>query len=185
MIDHRESPFSADFTATQYQKLGQLVADKDAFLFLFEIARATEPLNLAKLCGRFRVSPQLIVDTFQIVAGLGMASQKAGTYSATFFGKAVVDMIETCANAYEPQVETSQSYGSSITMETVSGISMAATNNTIRGTLSSSSSAEALGNASFGVASTATDKSPTDVTLNIGSDPAEAENASRNHNYLR
>jgi len=170
------------FDESQYLRLGRLAADRDSFLLLFEISRSPKPLNLLQLCGRFRASPQLINEGFLELADMGMAFKRAGTYAATAFGESVIDVIEEIANGFQPAPEVPESNVSSVMFGQPGIMFNAATNNSVRETLSNS--------ASVMTQNVATGKSPPitiatdDNATAIQAGQSEVKNASRNHDYL-
>jgi hypothetical protein len=178
MMNHTKSYRFLD--ESQYIGIGRLVADRDAFLLLFEISRSPEALSLVRLCGRFQASPKLVNEVFLELADLGMALRHAGRYSATKFGKSAIDFIEEIANSYRPSPEVPRGKTDYIVLE--SDAVGAATNNSVRGTFSNSISAVKK--------STATSKSDpqplaTDSNATaMESGQSEVKNASRSHNYL-
>ena len=172
---------SYDFSETEYLKVGRLAADRDAFLLLFEVARAATPLNLAKLCGRFRAGPEVVDEVFSELAALGMCSRQSGSYLTTPFGESVIALMEDVANEFRPQPEVPKTQACSVFV--AQGYSLAATNNSVRGTFSNCVS---VVNTAPGVGKSITTPTATDLNLaDVGPRQAEVKNAPRNHNYLR
>ncbi len=171
------------FSEFQYLRIGQLVADRDAFLLLFEIVRSARPLTIAQLCGRFRASPALVNEVFMELSDLGLAHKDAGAYKATSFGESVVDFVEGIANRFRPVTEVPKAAAESVRIAQPSNLFITATNNTVRGTLSNTVSvlihSPAMSKAAAG-ALTAND----DNVEAVRSDQTEIYNASRSHNYL-
>jgi hypothetical protein len=169
------------FSEAEYSKLGRLAADRDAFLLLFEVARTSKPLNLIKLCGRFRAAPELVNEVFSELVALGMGSMRSGSYTATSFGKSAVDLMEDVANEFRLKPEVGTTHASSLAI--AHGYCVAATNNSVRGTFSNTVSVVNTFPpfSKVGEIPSATDSN----VAAVGPEQAEVENASRNHNNLR
>jgi hypothetical protein len=167
------------FSEIQNHRIGSLVTDRDAFLLLFEIARSSKPLSLAKLCCRFRISPDVFGEVFDELASLGMAANQSGTYKATDFGLAAIDFIENVANSFRLPLQLGVSAGDPI--QVLGLAAEAGTNNTVRGTFSDSVSVVSTTpiiakNTSLG----ATD----DKAASMRSEGPKVENAPRNYNRM-
>src|SRR5690349_12122072 len=127
------------FDESQYFRIGCLAADRDAFLLLFEIAKSPDSLRLSQLCGRFRTSPSVMKEVLGELADLGMLQRQTGTYKTTQFGRSVIELIQHIAHSFQP---TSQVPASATTSLTVAprNYAVAATDNTVRRTLSTATS---------------------------------------------
>lgn len=166
------------FGESEFHRIGKLMADRDSFLLLFEIARSVKPPNLVRLCGTFRASAETVHETFDQLESLGMAVRRHGTYAATSFGISALEFVEDVANKFTPAPQTARTAMRFVKMAQIE-YQVAATNNSVRSTFASGASAATTVAAPSKPGPSATDANAASVAAE-----SHIENASRSHNYL-
>lgn len=166
------------FNESEFHRIGKLMADRDSFLLLFQIARSTKPSNLVTLCGSFRVSAETIHEVFDQLESLGMAARRHETYVATSFGTAALEFVENVASNFTPAAQMAGTGIRFVNMAQL-GAQVAATNNSVRSTFANSASAATNMATPAKPGPSATDANAAPIATE-----SHIENAPRSHNYL-
>jgi hypothetical protein len=129
------TPF--DLSESELARVAKILANRDAFIMLFELGNRDEPVSIAELCGKFKTEPSTIRDIVRVVVHLGFAFG-SGSYSATPNGLAVINFIESSLKDDPFSHVPAQSNLTQSAIQALPGGS--STNNTVTGIFAAESS---------------------------------------------
>jgi hypothetical protein len=121
------------FREFDFLRIGKLLADRDAFIVFFHLARSPVPLTIAQLTSVFRRDPRAVSEILQELSALGIARRNGGLHAATSFGRKVMDFFEEVTNKIELKPAQPEAVPSVMSLSLVGAGSVdgTATNNSV------------------------------------------------------